>query len=138
LFFDADGRLLVLRPSYKPEREIPGGFVQAGESPYAATVREVREELGISPPIGRLLVVDWAPRSGEGDKLLFVFDGGLLAREHLEGIRPDPGEVAGYEFREVREAERVLVPRLARRVLAAVEARSAGETIYLEHGERRG
>ncbi len=95
------------------------------------------EELGITPPLGSLLAVDWAPHPDEGDKVLFVFDGGLLGREYVERVRPDPVEVSGYAFRSVAEFEELLIPRLARRVLAAVLARAAGETVYLEDGEAR-
>jgi hypothetical protein len=34
-----------------------------------------------------LLVADWAPHPDEGDKLLFVFDGGRLTAEKLGAIR---------------------------------------------------
>src|SRR5260370_34912155 len=78
LFFDEHGRVLLVDPSYKPGWEIPGGYVEAGESPLEGCVREVKEELGIAPPIGGPLVIDWAPHPDQGDKLLFVFDGGLL------------------------------------------------------------
>jgi 8-oxo-dGTP diphosphatase len=50
---DRDGRVLLAR---RPEAkawaglwEFPGGKVEAGESPEAALVRELREELGIEP-----------------------------------------------------------------------------------------
>jgi 8-oxo-dGTP diphosphatase len=48
---DADGRvLLAQRPEGKPMAglwEFPGGKMHAGESPEAALIRELREELGI-------------------------------------------------------------------------------------------
>lgn len=48
--FDA-GRLLAARRSAPPELagrwELPGGKVEPGESPEAALVRELREELGV-------------------------------------------------------------------------------------------
>jgi 8-oxo-dGTP diphosphatase len=48
---DADGRvLLAQRPEGKSMAglwEFPGGKVQAGETPEAALIRELREELGI-------------------------------------------------------------------------------------------
>ena len=109
--------------------------MERDESPLAACHREIREELGIAPPIGRLLVVDWPPHPDEGDKVLYVFDGGELAPGDLAAVRLDPAELAEYAFHTVEEATGVLVPRLARRVAAAVRAHREGQTLYLEHGQ---
>ncbi|CAM5738359.1 hypothetical protein SALBM311S_01862 [Streptomyces alboniger] len=40
----------------------------------------VQEDFGITPTLGRLLAVDWAPNATEGDKVLYLFDGGKLPR----------------------------------------------------------
>ena len=42
-----DGRLLVIRNSYKSITTLPGGFVHRGESPGRAAARELAEEVGI-------------------------------------------------------------------------------------------
>ena len=134
LFFDDADRVLVVRPSYKPGWDIPGGYVEPGESPKQACVREVKEELGITPPIGGLLVVDWAPHPDEGDKMLFIFDGGVLAAEHQSDIRPDRGEVAEWAFQTADSLEELMPARLSLRLYTAMSARRAGRGVYAEHG----
>ncbi|MEO0768780.1 MAG: NUDIX hydrolase [Cyanobacteria bacterium J06649_4] len=42
LFFDSEGRLLILKPTYRNDWLIPGGVVEANESPRHACMREVR------------------------------------------------------------------------------------------------
>ncbi|NBM14457.1 NUDIX hydrolase [Streptomyces sp. GC420] len=136
LFFDEAGGVLLAKPTYKPGWEIPGGYLHPGETPHEGTAREVKEELGISPPIGSLLVADWAPHPAEGDKLLFIFDGGQLPEAIREQITVDGREISEYAFHHPDEIDALLIPRLARRVHAALDARAAGRTAYLEHGQR--
>lgn len=136
LFFDAAGRVLLVQPTYKDYWDIPGGYVETGETPAQAAAREVREELGIEAAVGPLLVADWAPHPEEGDKMLCVFDGGVLTGEQVAAIRLQPDELASFAFREMAEAVALLIPRLGRRVAAAADAHAAGRTAYLEHGGR--
>ena len=60
---DAAGRLLLVRRGHDPHRgrwSLPGGRVEAGESPERAIEREVREETGLSvragAPVGRVCI----------------------------------------------------------------------------------
>ena len=138
LFFDADGRVLLVRPAYKPGWDIPGGYLRPAETPTEAAAREVSEELGITPLIGRMLVVDWAPHPDEGDKILFVLDGGQLAPEYIAKIQLDPAEITEYAYHDPQLIGQLVIPRLARRVSAACQARAVGELVYLERGEEHG
>jgi 8-oxo-dGTP pyrophosphatase MutT (NUDIX family) len=47
-FRDEDGRVLLVNPVHKETWDLPGGAVEAEESPYAACRREVAEELGLA------------------------------------------------------------------------------------------
>ncbi|MEU1624106.1 NUDIX hydrolase [Streptomyces sp. NPDC020096] len=135
LFFDAAGRLLMVEPSYKDYWEIPGGYIENGESPLQACVREVREELGLTVPIGRMLAVDWAPNPAEGDKVLYVFDGGEITPELAAKIILPPDELRAFHFVPLDQVEHKTIPRLARRVQAAALARKSAAPVYLEHGQ---
>ena len=126
--------MLLVQPTYKQSWDIPGGYVEPGESPLQACIREVREELGISPPIGRLLVVDWAPSEEDGDKILFVFDGGRLDDDAVGKITLDPTELGAYGYHGLDDLAVMMIDRLVRRITSSVRAGLDGLTRYLEHG----
>lgn len=134
LFFDQESRVLLVKPSYKKGWDIPGGYVEPGESPRTACDREIAEELGISWSVGALLVVDWAPIVTEGDKLLFIFDAGVIDKQQLAAIRLADGEIVDFQFNTTDQLERFMPERLARRIRTAIEARSTGTTAYAENG----
>lgn len=135
LFSDPEGRVLLVEPVYKDDWEIPGGCVDADESPYDAAVRELKEELGLSVRPGRLLAVDWvAPRLGRTEGVMFVYDGGVLAPARAAEIQLPPDELRSWAWCTAKEAEERLSDLLARRVTAAVRAKADGVTVYLENG----
>ncbi|MGQ5259582.1 NUDIX domain-containing protein [Micromonospora sp. ZYX-F-536] len=133
LFVDERDRLMLVRPTYKSHWDIPGGYVEEGESPLSACAREVYEELGLRVTIGPLLTIDWAPRPDEGDKVLFIFDGGTLSTDQLSAVSFRDGEIAEWAFVEDGQLDELTIPRLARRLRASMQARKQGFA-YLEEG----
>lgn len=131
LFRDAAGRVLLVKPAYKDGWEIPGGYVERGESPLAAATREVEEELGAKLLINELLVLDWAPHPAEGDKLLVIFRGTTLDSDDVTGFQLNPGELVEARFFAIDQLPDVMPERLARRV---AEAATQPAGTYLEHG----
>src|SRR6267154_376057 len=96
---DRAGRVLLVDPVYRDTWDLPGGAVEAEESPQAACRREVIEELGLDHPVGRILAVDWVPsRPERPEGLILVYDGGVLTTEEIEAIIVPGGELAGYDF----------------------------------------
>ncbi|MEU8224239.1 NUDIX hydrolase [Kribbella sp. NPDC048915] len=135
LIRDRDGRILFLEPTYKPTFDIPGGIVKADESPYDACRREVREEIGLDLPIGRLLVVDWIPAQGPWfDQLAFVFDGGVLDDITLT---LDPTEARAHHYLTLADVASRLRPSMTRRLTLALDALTTGTTHYADFGRPR-
>ena len=97
---DSDGRILLAqRPEGKSLAglwEFPGGKLDPGETPEAALIRELEEELGISTKTACLAPLTFASHSYENFHLLmplFVcrkWQGVPQAREHsaLKWVRP--------------------------------------------------
>jgi 8-oxo-dGTP pyrophosphatase MutT (NUDIX family) len=131
LFLDDRGRVLLVHPTYKDHWDIPGGYVERGESPAAACRRELKEELGIDRAPLRLLNVDWAPNEREGDKLLFLFDCGPLADDEARITLP-ADELDRWEWVDLARLDDYVIDRISHRVRAAVNKSPA---TYLEYGQ---
>ena len=130
---DERDRILLVQPTYKPGWEIPGGAVEADESPAAAARREAREELGVDVPVGRLLVVDWLPaRPPKTEGLMFLFDGGTITLDEAQAFTLPPDELRAWRFVEVASLSGLVSTSMARRLQAAVAALAQGSTSYLE------
>jgi 8-oxo-dGTP diphosphatase len=135
LFWDGRGRLLVVKPTYRPDWLIPGGMVERDESPRAACEREVLEELGLRVPIAALLCAEYQRTEGaKSENVQFIFAGGRLDDAAIAQIRLPPDELAEHRFAPLDEALALLNPRLARRVPHALRAHTEGRIAYLEDG----
>lgn len=135
LIRDAAGAVLLVDPVYKPLWEVPGGSVDARESPLAACRREVAEELGLDRPVGRVLAIDWIPaRPGWPDGLILLYDGGMLTSAQIAAIRLPADELADWAFVTPDQVpDRVSAP-LGRRIAAGLRAATDGTVAYLEDG----
>src|SRR3954453_24232102 len=130
LFRDEAGRVLLVEPSYKPNLEVPGGAVEDDEAPWAAAAREVREELGLDRPVGRLLVVDYVrPQDSRPEGVVFLLDGGILDDTELAGMVFADGEILSARFYRLDDARPRMKPLLADRIAAGLEAVAEGVTV---------
>ena len=50
-------RVLLVRHSYKPGLQLPGGSIRSGEDPCSAAARELQEEVGLTVPLNDLHLV---------------------------------------------------------------------------------
>lgn len=139
LLLRADGRILLVNPTYKPQWEIPGGMVEADESPLAACHREVMEELGLTINPGPLLSIGYLrANAGRGDALRFVFWGGTLDELTISQIRLPVDELSEYRFVTLAEAGQLLRPSLHAQVAQALENLRTGQQVYWEEEKRDG
>jgi 8-oxo-dGTP diphosphatase len=135
LFTDGAGRALLVEPAYKDHWEIVGGCVEADESPRQAAIREAKEELGKTITPGRLLVVDWVPpRPGRTEGVMFVYDGGMLSKRDTADIQLPPEELRSWAWCTEAEISQRMSQLLARRVVAALRAKTQGILFELENG----
>ena len=88
VFITRGGKVLLVRRAVDPEEgrwALPAGFIDYGEEPQAAAVREVREETGLEVEVTRLIdVLGPMPDSGAASILILyeaAVTGGTLAPE---------------------------------------------------------
>lgn len=136
---DRAGRVLLVDPVYRDTWDLPGGAVEAEESPHAACHREVAEELGLDRPVGRVLAVDWVPsRPERPEGLIVVYDCGVLTVDDIGAIRVQDGELAGFAFVDPDRVAGRVTQLVARRISACLDALAAGTVASLEGGSPAG
>ncbi|HVL49312.1 MAG TPA: NUDIX hydrolase [Candidatus Thermoplasmatota archaeon] len=92
---------------------IPGGFVQYGESPEESVVREIEEETGLAIEVEALLGV-YSERFASP---YFMRGHMFLARAVTEALDLDPDEIAEARWMPAREAYEVTLNPFARQAL---------------------
>jgi len=132
LIFDKDGRLLVVKPSYKDFWSIPGGVVEDDESPLAGCRREVLEEVGLKLKKLDFVCLEYTCDEKRGESLQFIFTTRL---QTLPKVKIDNKEIIEYKFVLEKEALRLIGGNLRRRLPKCLEAVRKGEVIYLENGK---
>ncbi|MDA0563435.1 NUDIX hydrolase [Streptomonospora sp. S1-112] len=136
LLTTGEGRVLLVKPTYKPGWSLPGGVVEQQESPLAACRRECAEELGFVPALRGLVCLDWLPGAGHPDgrpALIHVFAGGVDEAAFAR-VRLPAEELSAVILAAPAELPDLLPPGRLRRVEAALAAGAAGTTAYLEGG----
>lgn len=136
LIFDADNRLLLVKPSYKDHWSIPGGVVDQNESPRIACLREIKEEVGLELSEVRLLCIDYVSAVQEKDEnLQFIFYGGVLTTSEILKIKLNQSELSEHKFVEVSEALSKVSKKLSKRLPKCLIALKDSTAVYLEDGE---
>lgn len=124
LITDVDGRLLAVQPRRAGRMlQLPGGIVEHGEAPGAASERELAEELGLhlGPPRA-LLTTSWTePLTGTSRGwVTLLFDHGThAATETNEQIQLQTNELSDWTWLMAADALEQLHPGQASLLAAA-------------------
>lgn len=127
--YDSSGRLLIVKPTYKKGWSIPGGQMEAGESPWETACRETLEEVGLTVSAGRLIAVDFRP---DEKGMRFLFNCGRMSKRVLKAIRLQESELEDHRFVSLDEAAELLRGPVSRRVTASAGAKRC---VYLHDGK---
>lgn len=118
---DADGRLLVQqRPpggTMAGLWEFPGGKIDPGETPEAALVRELAEELGIAVEHACLAPAAFASEALDGRRLLLL----LYVCRKWRGT-PEPRHATALTWLRPAELHRLAMPPADRPLIGLLQA----------------
>ena len=100
VILDARGRVLLIKENYERRRwGLPGGRIEDGESPWAAAVRETREETGVEAEIDHLIGVYGL----DNGFYAYAFAAVIVAGEPSV---PATGEIAEVVWHDARDLPR--------------------------------
>jgi 8-oxo-dGTP diphosphatase len=137
LLLNEQDHILIVKPTYRPDWLLPGGAVEDRESPGAACLREVREELGVEIALERLLCVEYLSEElPQTECVQFVFYGGRMNEMQRLTITLPDAELSEYRFVTMEEAMLLLSRKLARRLPHCMQALREQTALYVEDGEK--
>ncbi len=126
-----DDRLLIVKTSYKEGWVLPGGGVDENEGPYAACMREVAEEVGLtvtSARLGGTAFLNTNPVRGDIVELFWICD--VADRG---AVKIDGHEIVDAMWATRDECKQIMRYGLGFRTLAVWDAWSAGRAAYIEN-----
>ncbi len=140
IFFNDKKELLIVKPSYQSGWLVPGGSIEALESPLEGCVREIKEEIGLDIPELKFLGIQYNRNlSDEGelyDSIQCTFYGGILTEGQTSKIILQKEELEEYKFCSIEEALKLLRPRLSYRIRASLDAITKSIPVYTEQIEK--
>jgi argininosuccinate lyase len=124
--FDEHDRILCVKQDYGGKRwALPGGAMEAGESPIQAVEREVREETGCVVRVGHLIGLYARPAT---DDLWLCFAATVLDRGPWE----PSGEIAAVGFFGCHDLPEPMSFRMQRRIRDAFAGRQGVVHVFDE------
>lgn len=134
LFTNKERQVLLVNPTYKEVWEIPGGVVEAMEAPRTASIREVKEEIGLQIDPGRLLSIDYNVKPVLNNEVLrFIFWGGVMTQGQIDTIVLQEEELSEFGFFDIEDARALVSPALGHQLAEIIAMLGGDTTVYTEH-----
>ena len=95
LVVEQDGKILLVRRAHEPFRglwTLPGGFINSGEDPAEAAIRECVEETGLTAQITGILAIHSAREHPRGSDFVIFFKGQATGGLLVAGDDADAAE----------------------------------------------
>ncbi|MGW4806753.1 NUDIX hydrolase [Kitasatospora sp. NPDC004272] len=137
LFPDRDGRVLVVRNSYRAKHPIAvpgGGWDRADPSPRHTAVREIREELGVTPVLRELACLDWSVDHDRPPIAAFLYWAEPLTDEQRAAVRLEAAELDAMVHLPADLLLSAVPPLLSRRMGACLRAPRSAAPLELADG----
>ena len=99
-----DEKILLIRRGKEPWKGMlafPGGFVEQGEDPEVAVIRELKEECGLDGVVEKLVCVKGDPnRDPRGHVVSIAY---LVSAQGIPLAGDDAADAAWYDLSEIKE-----------------------------------
>ena len=99
-----DDKILLIRRGKEPWKGMlafPGGFVEQGEDPEVAVIRELKEECGLDGVVEKLVCVKGDPnRDPRGHVVSIAY---LVTAQGMPLAGDDAADAAWYDLSEIKE-----------------------------------
>tara|TARA_Y100000766_G_scaffold284995_1_gene305791 strand:- start:912 stop:1328 length:417 start_codon:yes stop_codon:yes gene_type:complete len=99
-----DDKILLIRRGKEPWKGMlafPGGFVEQGEDPEVAVIRELKEECGLDGVVEKLVCVKGDPnRDPRGHVVSIAY---LVSAQGIPLAGDDAADAAWYDLSEIKE-----------------------------------
>jgi 8-oxo-dGTP diphosphatase len=122
-----DGQVLMVRRRHEPFKgqwTLPSGFLEYGETPEQAAVREVREEIGVEVELTGLVDVLLERGDPRGLCLLVVYAGRIVGGRLRAG--DDAAEVRAFPLDHIPEKIAFLAHRQALERVKSISTSGGG------------
>lgn len=128
--------LLIIQPTYHRHWILPGGIVEAEESPLESLQRELQETLSIDVFSPQLLAVDYVShRDVAGEYIQMLFGCKELTDSQVSEMQASAYDIKDFCFTDITKALEMLTPNVSKRLQSALNAQAhKSGAIYLENG----